>query len=101
VLLCLFGWLAAGGLYNQGNLTMTSCEVHSNIGAAYGGGITNEGNLTLIDCAVHSNRLPTHMVNRPPWMSTGEVRDNTVCGQGLRTLRTHAMRFASWRCASG
>ncbi len=44
-----------GGIFNQGNLTLTNSTVSGNTAGADGGGIFNQGNLTLTNSTVSGN----------------------------------------------
>jgi CSLREA domain-containing protein len=54
----------AGGIWNNGNLTLTNVTVtgnsaNANTGAAYGGGIYSGGPLKLTNCVVSNNQVTT------------------------------------------
>jgi hypothetical protein len=45
----------AGGIYNQGTLTVTSCTLSGNAARGGGGGILNDGTLTVTNSTVNGN----------------------------------------------
>jgi hypothetical protein len=91
-----FGAGFAGGIFNQGNLTLNSCVVSDNkvrggqnpvggsiAGDAYGGGIVNSGTLTLNNCVVRDNSITGISafgagIAAPPNVSSTLILNNTT-----------------------
>jgi len=49
-----------GGIYNEGTLSLASCEISENTALCYGGGIYNAGTLNVLDSAIVNNSIPEY-----------------------------------------
>ena len=74
----------AGGIYNNGNLTIERCTISGNVATSGfgGGGIYNEGTLVLIDSSVANNHADT------PNARGGGILNNNDVPEHLYLIRT-------------
>ena len=82
-----------GGMYNDGNLTLTKSTVSGN-SAGFGGGVFNGGNLTLTNSTVSGNSAGSGGgVRNSGTLALAQtlVSENTASVQGLEVLSTGAV----------
>ena len=72
---------SAGGVRNQGMLTMSDCTVVDNecTSTNCGGGIDNDANLTMTDCVVSQNRIVGFSPVSAGGIRNGNTLDMTRC----------------------
>ncbi len=70
-----------GGVWNQGVLTMTNCNVYGNEASdGYGGGVDNHGTLTMTNCNVYNNGSVRGAAGGINNAGTSNITNSTLSG---------------------
>jgi len=70
----------AGGVFNQGTLTLEHVTLENNRTLSVGGGIGNEGTLTVRNSTIRNNFAPGYGGGIGNWAGTATIENSTITG---------------------